>query len=101
MVERVRVNGDGSRTLQTHVGKPDLSDSDDPRAWQDGLTIGKDDVFSGMVRLAADVETAPLPAGKSGVLIKIAGVTFGLPLEQAEALIAGVQAAVDDKKAEG
>lgn len=101
MAERIRTNGDGSRTLEIHVGKPDLSDSHLPGAWKEEFSVGKDEVFARMVRLAADVEVAALPAGKNGVLVKIASQTFGLPTEQAEALIAGLTEAVAAKKREG
>jgi len=98
---RTRELGDGTRAIEWFTLFDDtpaelLKDAN----WQTVMDVKPGEVFSGFVRLSADVRVAEHPRAEAdGVIVEIAGTRFGIPTEQAETLIAGLTAAVAAKKA--
>ena len=100
MMHRVREQADGTRRVEKFTGPSDAPKHlADDKFWTPVLDLKPDEVYSGFVRAAADCGVAPHPrADADGVLIDIAGVKFGVPTEQAEALANGILDAVKTKR---
>lgn len=99
---RTSTLADGTRVVEKFTGNVAIpSQFNDDRKWTAVMDLKPDEVYAGFVRAAPDVSVVAHPrADADGVLIEIAGMHFGIPTEQAEALIPVLQAAIDKKKAQ-
>ena len=95
---RNREHADGTRTREKFTGPSAVPKHlNEDANWTPVIDLKPGEVYSGEVRLGADCSVADHPRG-DGVLVKIAGVRFGLPRDEAEALARGILAAIEKKQ---
>ena len=81
---RTQHRGDGSRVVQKYIGNdPTLAGpgADLPQNWEDELVLVDGEIIGGWVRpLGGSINLSPHPSGE-GVILEIAGVRHGIPLD--------------------
>lgn len=99
-MHRERTMGDGTRVIEKFTGDPRPRELLKDELWTPVVDLQPGEVFGGFVRLAPDISVAEHPRDDAdGAILELAGMRFGIPIDQLEAAIAGMQAVVESKKA--